>query len=101
MTDRRTENLEIIEKFYAQHDSPIKPNTEIENFGTSSCDLCCGRDGTTLLRNFTVQEAQDFFGREKFRTVTKCPTCGSYNLIAAAIEKGNDGSVVILPKREG
>ncbi len=98
MQVRRSERMKLIEDFYPSLDSPIRPDTEIESMGSSDCDLCCGQDGTVLLRNFTVEEAQDLFGRPLSRTVIKCPTCNLYNLVAAAVEKGEDGRIVTLPR---
>jgi len=97
---RRRQHLTLIEIFYPTLDAAITRSDEIEAMGDMDCDLCCGKDGTLLLRNFTKDKAQKLFRREKMRTVIKCGTCGSYNLLAAAVEKGKDGRIVTLPHRE-
>ncbi len=100
VSSRRTERLKLIEIFYPHHDAPIKRTSEIESFGRSDCDLICGQDSELLLCNFSIEEAQDYFGREQVRVVIKCPSCSRYNLLAAALEKLENGGFVILPRRE-
>jgi hypothetical protein len=97
---RETQRLELVDKFYPTFDALIHPTAAIEHEGRSDCDLLCGNDGQLLLRNYSIQEAQHHFGREHARVLTKCPLCGSYNLLAAALEKLQDGSFVTLPRRE-
>jgi len=44
-------------------------------------------DGELLLRNFSVEEAKDYFRMNSKRTVIKCFKCGCYNLLAPAKQK--------------
>lgn len=99
MSRRTCEKLQVVD--YAKGiDKLVRPTPEIESFGRSDSDLCCGQDGTLLLRSFSVEEAQNFFGVIGTRVVAQCQSCGSYNLLAATLEKGDDGVVVTLPRRE-
>jgi hypothetical protein len=101
ITPRSSERLEIVDAFYPDYDAVTRPlNPEAEAAGTSNCDLRCGKDGELLLRNFTVEEAQNQFRMENKRVVIKCPACGSYNLLAAAVEKSPQGEIVTLPHRK-
>ncbi|GEM_PF-4359772 len=101
MTNRNHECLSLVDTFYPDHDAVITAqNSEVESFGTSDSDLRCGEDGELLLRNYTVKQAQDHFRLENTRVVIKCPSCGRYNLLAAAVEKMSDGSVVTYPRGE-
>lgn len=100
MAHRKSERLELIAVFHPDHDALIRQTSENEKFGRSDCDLYCGQDGKLVLRNFSKEEAQHYFRMERVRVVIQCPTCGSYNLLAAAVEKCKDGSVVTLPGRE-
>lgn len=101
MVIRKSEKLAIVSAFYPDDDAVIQPrDAGVEMEGISSSDLHCGRDGELLLRNFSVKEAQNQFRMENKRVVIKCPTCGSYNLLAAAVEKQSDGSIVTFPSGE-
>jgi hypothetical protein len=85
--------------FFPDADAVIPPKSEeAELVGASDCDLRCGEEGELLLRNFTIQEAQHYFGMKGKRVVIKCPTCGRYNLLAPAVEERPDGSFVTLPR---
>ncbi|WP_207789939.1 hypothetical protein [Allosphingosinicella vermicomposti] len=101
MSRRESERLSVIDVFYPDHDTVIPPrHADSEGVGYSACDLRCGQDGELLLRNFSIQEAQHFFRMENKRVVIKCPECGGYNLLAAAVEKKSDGSIGTLPGGE-
>lgn len=89
--------LPVIDRYWPEHDAFLSPTSLTEVPGYSDTDLCCGQDGVVLLRNFSVQEAQNLFGRENVRTLLKCPTCNSYNFLAAAMQKLEDGSFVVVP----
>jgi hypothetical protein len=98
---RKSEKLEVISLFFPEEDGVIPARyVEVEELGISDCDLRCGQDGKLLLRNFSVKEAQNHFRMENRRVVIKCPACGSYNLLASAVEKGPDGNWVDLPSGE-
>ena len=98
---RKSERLTVIDAFYAEHDAVIQArDAGTEKEGLSDCDLHCGQDGELLLRNFSIEEAQNCFRMYDARVVIKCPTCGGYNLLAAAVEKQADGSTITLPGRE-
>lgn len=101
MPKRESENLTIVETYRPEYDSLIQAcDPEQEARGMSGSDLRCGQDGKLLLRNFSVEEAQNCFRMEGRRAVIKCPACGSYNLLAAAVEKNSEGGWVDLPNRE-
>lgn len=101
MTDRRAERLQVIGDYHPLHDAVVTArNAEVESTGRSDCDLRCGEDDELLLRNFTVEQAQDHFRMENMRVVIKCPSCSGYNLLAAAVQKLSDGSVITYPQRE-
>jgi hypothetical protein len=101
MASRKSEKLPIVDVFYPEYDAVIQPHhPDVEREGKSACDLLCGQDGELLLRNFSIEEAQNHFRMENKRVVIECPTCGRYNLLAAAVEKRPDGSVVTLPSGE-
>lgn len=101
MTNRRAERLQVIDDFRPVHDAAVTAqNPEVESAGKSDCDLRCGEDGELLLRNFTVEQAQDHFRMENMRVVIKCPSCSRYNLLAAAVEKMSDGSIITYPSGE-
>lgn len=102
MTARKSERLELVDNYYPDHDALIRRTAEIESYGEGKreYELLCGQDGELLVRNFSVEEAQHHFGREGVRALMQCPSCGSYNLLAAALEKLDDGSFVALPRRE-
>ena len=93
--------LPIVEDFEPEKDRVLSaryPTAEAE--GQSKHELLCGEDAEVLLRNFNVQQAQNYFRMEKARVVIQCPACDRYNLLAAAVEKSIDGSIVTLPWRE-
>lgn len=99
MSRRMCEKLQVVD--YAKGiDKLVRPTPEIEAFGRSDSDLCCGQDGALLMRNFSVEQAQNFFGTIGTRVVAQCPSCGSHNLLAATVEKDDDGVAVTLPRRE-
>jgi len=100
MTKRKSERLPLVEAFYPDHDALIRRPVDIEGFGGSHCDLRCGEDNEIVLRNFTIEEAQNYFRREKARVIIQCPSCGSYNLLAAMVEKREDGSIITFPGGE-
>lgn len=99
---RETMRLEIVDQYYPAYDRVLNDGTkaDYEKDNAADCDLVCGKDGEIILRNSTIEQAQHFFQRKGIRTLGECCSCGSYNLLAAAIEIGPDGRVVKLPKRE-
>jgi hypothetical protein len=100
MTRRESQQLPIVRDFRPAHDAVIRPGIEYDRLGRSDCDLNCGQDDEILLRNFSIEEAQRYFGRENVRVVAKCPSCGSYNLVAGAVQKGDDRGFITFPDRQ-
>ena len=100
MAERGLERALLVANYHEGHDVLVEASTKYDIYGVSDCDLRCGQDSVIILRNFSIQEAQHFFGREGKRVLTRCPTCHSYNLLAAALQKLKDGSFITLPGGE-
>jgi hypothetical protein len=98
---RKQQKLQIITKYYEEYDVKRKPSSQLDSLGKADdTDLVCGKDSTILVRNFSIEQAQHYFRQKNVRVLIQCPTCDSYNLLAAAFEIGDDGTVITLPGGE-
>lgn len=93
---RRSERLPTV-TYNKNHDRLIRQRMDAEKHGLSDCDLLCGKDGTIVLRNFSIEEAQHHFRMINVRILIQCPTCGSHNLLAAAVQKNAEGEIITFP----
>lgn len=65
-------------------DHPLAQDQLAKLTGTSPwSELVCGRCGTVLLPDFTVEDAQHSIVGQTGRTLAKCPTCFAHNLLSA------------------